>query len=176
MIIPLTEYSGCLKVTEHNPNAMHSSPQNKETMPQITSEIYLQFLGILLISEKSSSGCLEKMVLVKSKSCLCEGQQTGFHLHLPFTNMPLSCSIPNLVPHLKRLVSQDKHANTVDCTSMGWQLQAHQATEGFIMRPAEEEQEHTKHKTDSRVALEITRSVNESKLQLILGRLKYIIF
>lgn len=146
MIIPLTEHSGCTKVTEHNPNPMHSSPQNKEPVSQITSDIYLQFLGILMISKKSSSECLEKLALVKAKSCLCEGQQTCFHLYLPFANMPLSCSIPNLVPHLKRLGSQDKHANTVDWVSMGWELQAHQATEGFIMRPAEEEQEHTKYK------------------------------
>lgn len=45
-------------------------------------------------------------------------------------------------------------------------------TAGFIMRPAEKGQEHIKYKKDSVGGLEATRSLNENKLQLIVGRLK----
>lgn len=44
------------------------------------------------------------------------------------------------------------------------------------MRPAEKGQEHTKYKKDAVVGLEVTRSLNENKLQLIVSRLKDIFF
>lgn len=117
MIVPLTEYSRCIKVTEHNPNAMHSSPQDKEPVSQITSKIYFQFLGILLISEKCSSGCLEKMVLVKAKSHHCEGQQASFQMYLPFANTQLLH--PKISPTAEEAGKPRWHENTVDWVSMG---------------------------------------------------------
>lgn len=90
--------------TDHNPNAMYGSPENKEPVSQITSEIYWQFLVILLISENSSSGCLEKKLLVKAKSCLCEEHPFSC---TSLSLKPLSFSISNLVPHLKRLGRQN---------------------------------------------------------------------
>lgn len=107
MLVPIPEYSRCIKVTKDNPNAIHISPQNREPVSWPTSEMNLLCLSLLLISENCSRGCLEKKLLAKDRSCLWEGQRASDQLYLPSANTPLDSTIPNSVLHLKKLENQD---------------------------------------------------------------------